>query len=101
MKKIVFLFALILAISIASNKQYAQNGTVEKFTKQSIPINSGEISSSGLAKSKTGLETDAHKKAPKGKPQILLLLINDTGQAKWSPALWWNYQHANPVQTGC
>jgi hypothetical protein len=35
------------------------------------------------------------------KPGILLMLSNDTGLTKWSPALWWNYHHAKKGQPGC
>ena len=102
MKKVIFLFTLMVAITtVASHKQFAQNGMTEKYTKQATAKDFKGINNSDKPKSKADLESYTQKNAPEGKPQILLLLINDTGQPKWSPSLWWNYKHANPGQPGC
>ncbi len=33
-------------------------------------------------------------------PQIMFILNKDPRMTKWSPSLWWSYNHAS-VQKGC
>jgi len=75
MKKVILSLTLMLAIVIASGyKPAIKNEPAGKATKE---------------------------KAPAAKPKILLMLNNSTGMSKWSPSLWWKYEHAKPGQIGC
>ena len=84
MKKILFLFTLVLAIALISGyKQSDPKGMTERNVYPEAPKDV-----------KITQKTE-------GKPKILLLLTNSTGMSKWSPSLWWKYEHAKPGQTGC
>jgi len=101
MKKIIFLFTLVISIAMISGyKQSAQNEMAEKLAKPAIPKNLKGINKPVLRESKAEGESFTAN-APENKPQILLMLTNDTGLAKWSPSLWWNYHHANSNRPGC
>ena len=93
---------MVLAIAMISGyKQSGQNEIAEKHAKPATPKDLKNISKPDVRESKADMEFFTPIKSPAGKPRILLILTNDTGVAKWSPALWWNYQHATPGQPGC
>ncbi len=75
MKRIFFSLTLLLAVAILSG--YKPDGKKEPSKKT------------------------ANEKTLATKPKILLMLNNGTGKSAWSPALWWNYEHAKPGQIGC
>jgi hypothetical protein len=103
MKKIIFLFTVVLTIAIISAyNQNGQNIMTEKHSKPATPKDLNGISKSVTGESKSGLESFSSNKAPdEGSSKILLMLYNDTGRTEWSPCLWWNYEHAKPGQPGC
>jgi len=102
MKKIIFLFTLVIATAMLSGfKQSGQNEMAEKNAKPSAPKDLKGINKPDVSESKTDSESFTTKKAPEGKPRILFILHNYAGQAAWSPSLWWSYQHTNPGQPGC
>jgi cell division protein YceG involved in septum cleavage len=84
MKKIVYIFLLVIAIVLIASRTTSQNAlaenskpTVLKETKADFNIPSSETT-----------------------PKILFLLNNENGQPNWSPALWWSYKpHVN--KEGC
>lgn len=93
MRKIIFLFILVIAIAfISGRKQSVQNAIAEKYAKTAT-----------LKKFKTigNPETFTLKKSPEDSPGILLILNNDTGSAAWTPSLWWSYRHNSAKNTGC
>ncbi len=71
MKKILFLFTLVLAIALISG------------SKKPVPHNSAEKSA---------------KTAPVTPPRIMFLLSNDK---KLNTSLWWKYDPATAGQKGC
>jgi hypothetical protein len=102
MKKIIFLFTLIVAISIISGyKQSAQNAIAGEYARSASPKDLKGIKKPEVPESKEDLKSSTQEKEPEKKPGILLMLSNDTGLATWSPSLWWSYQHPNKVQPGC
>ena len=102
MKKILLSLTLVLAIAIISGyKPSGKNEAAEKQAKQDNPKNFKGTSNPDISEYKANRESVASEKKPAGKPKILLMLTNETGQASWSPSLWWNYEYGKPGQPGC
>jgi hypothetical protein len=102
MKKIIFLFVLVIAIGLISgHKQPAQNEMTEKYAKPDSLKDFKSASKFDIRESKGDTEPFTLKNMPEGSSRILLILYNDTGLAAWSPSLWWSYQQANSGQSGC
>ena len=102
MKTIIFVFTLVIAGAMISGyKQSAQNKKAEKFANQIATKYDKDVNKPDIRASKGDQESLTTKKVPEGKPRILFILHNDTGQTEWSPSLWWSYQHATIEQPGC
>jgi len=102
MKKTIFLFSMVLALALFSAyKPSGPNQTAEKNVKPAAAKDLKSINKPEAGASKSDIESLSPLIANDSKPRILLMLTNDTGQKKWSPSLWWSYNHAKPGQPGC
>lgn len=102
MKKIRFLSTLVLAIAFLSGFNIpVQNEKTAINAKPSIASESSGAYKSKVNESKIESSSFKTNKVPESKPRILLMLKNETGQTKWTPSLWWNYEYANPYKPGC
>jgi hypothetical protein len=79
MKKILSLLILIAAIAFISGR-----------------IQSSQYASVNDLKDTREIVKPAEASDP---PKILFILNKDQGMARWSPSLWWSYQHK--TQEGC
>ena len=102
MKKTLFLFTLVLSIALLSGyTQPGQAGKTAINSKPAISKGSKSINKSNLNESRMENGSFNTNKVIDDKPRIILMLKNETGLAKWSPSLWWNYTYANPYKPGC
>ena len=102
MKKIIFALTLILAIAIVSGYKISRLNDRSLETAKLASVNNnrntGKTESSNTDPKP---ESSVSDNSPETKPRVLLLLINDTGLSKWSPSLWWNYNHVSATRKGC
>jgi len=102
MKTIIFLFALLVAgVVFSGYKQSAQNKKAEIPANQVAAEDLKAVDKPDIRESKADKKSLSTKKTAEDRPRILLMLKNETGLAKWSPSLWWNYDHAKTGQPGC
>ena len=102
MKKILFLFTMVLGIAIISGgKQSAQNEKGEKYAKQATLKDFNGINKLDVRESKSDRESFKPKETTEGVPRILFMLYNDPGLAVWSPSFWWSFQRDNTGKPGC
>jgi hypothetical protein len=102
MKKLIFLFILVLAVAIIYGyKQSAQNEMAEKYQKPATPKDLKDINNTKVSKSDGDINSFKSEIAHEGRPRILFMLSKDAGQAAWSPSLWWKYEHVKAGQPGC
>jgi hypothetical protein len=102
MKKVIFTLVLVLTITIISGYGITEkNVPAEKKAISSTQATSGLNNKTVVGETKSDIESNKSNTVPESRPKILLMLKNETGQAKWSPCLWWNYQYANSDKQGC
>lgn len=82
MKKIAYIFLLVAAIVFISSRTTSKNTRAENISKPAA-----------LKESKAEPKTTADS------PRIHFMLHKNTGQANWSPAMWWSYDPAK--MDGC
>ena len=98
MKKIIFLFTLVLAVTMISGyKQSAQKEMAEKYSKPATFKDFKGINKPDVSEYKPAVVSSISKKAPGGRSGILFMLSNDKKIPVWSPSFWW----ANAGQSGC
>jgi hypothetical protein len=101
MKKIIFLFTLALAIIlISAYRQSEKNGMAEIKAKSAALDDLKMIDKTDVQVLKAGQESLQLGVANEGSPKILFMLHKDTGMTRWSPSLWWSYEHSK-TQPGC
>jgi hypothetical protein len=101
MKKILYVFTLVLLITIISAYNHSgQNGIAEKYAIPDISEDLKVINKAYLGESETIRESLAQKKSA-DTPRILHLISNEKGKAAWSNSLWWSYKQNNKEQPGC
>lgn len=81
MKKIVYILLIIVAIVFVSGRTLTSKN------------NLADVKTAPVKELKTDVKTSADA------PQIHFMLHKNTGQANWSPALWWSYDPAK--MDGC
>jgi hypothetical protein len=102
MKKIFFLFPIVLAIAmIYGYKQSGQNGMAENQAKQAISKDFKGINKPEVRESNSDREYFTPEKATESRPGILLILTYDKRKAGGSTSFLRNYLYGNSGQTGC
>jgi hypothetical protein len=102
MKSIIFIFTLLLTgVMISGNKQSSQNKKTEILASQIAAEDLKIVNKPDIHESKADQKSLSTKKTAEDRPRILLMLNNETGLTKWSPSLWWNYEHSKTGQPGC
>jgi hypothetical protein len=81
MKKIVYILLIVVAIVFVSGRTLTSKN------------NLAESKPAPMSEFKTAVKTSADS------PRIHFMLHKNTGQANWSPALWWSYDPAK--MDGC
>ena len=102
MKKIIFLFTLVIAIALISGyKQSAQNELAGRYLKPATPKDFKGIDKPDVREFKADIGPFTPKKTSEVRPRILFMLSNDKGKVAWSNSLWWSYEQTNNEQPGC
>lgn len=89
MKKLVFLFTLVIATAIIY-------GTTNNDSLKDPKANNNK----GVD-SKTEKGSNKSKEVTKTTQKVTFLLYKGTQRADWSPSFWWNPQPANTGKPGC
>ena len=93
---------MVLALALFSAyKPSGPNQTAEKNVKPAAAKDLKNINKQEVSDPKKETGSINQQLATEGKPRILFMLTNETGMKKWSPSLWWSYNHAKPGQPGC
>jgi hypothetical protein len=102
MKKIIFIFTLVLVIAIVSGytKSLKNERRVENTKPVSIEDNMNTINAKAIVSFKES-QSAASEKMPESKPEFFMLLNNDIRLPGWSPAIRWNYNLAGTNQDRC
>jgi hypothetical protein len=100
MKKTLILVTLIAIAVISGYSKYTRNESRKSLVTTTIAGATG-INNSGVTDLNPDNKLEKQTETTQEKPQILLILNNDTGMTKWYPSLWWNYQHIKSSQAGC
>jgi len=90
MKKLVFLFTLVIATVI-----------IYGAANQNNPKDSKGTNKNNVAESKPYRDSIKSTETTLNSQKVTFLLYKGTVRADWSPSFWWNPQPANTGKPGC
>jgi hypothetical protein len=102
MKKIIFVFTLVLVIAIVSGYTISLKNekAVENTKPLSIDDNRNNSNAKAIVSSKES-QSAASEKMPESKTEFLIPVNNDIRLPGWSPSLRWNYNPAGTNRDRC